>query len=117
MFNHIVQIGQRALQFPAVDRLGGFPGVFEGDAEVGAVGAGGFALLDCGSCVADLRLRRGVSWVSDGVRLCGGLGIELAGYHVAGGLETATAAAAMDEDSVRSWRGSLPSCTSLRRGC
>jgi len=59
MFNHIVQIGQRALQLPAVDGLCCFAGVFEGDAEVGAVGAGGLALLDCGGCVADLRLRGG----------------------------------------------------------
>lgn len=54
VIDYIAQICQRALEFPAIDSLCGFAGVFEGDAEVGAVGAGGFALLDCRGCVADL---------------------------------------------------------------
>ena len=65
MINHIVQISQRALQLPPIDGLCRFAGVFEGDAEVGAMSAGGFALLDCGGCVADLRVREEVSWVSE----------------------------------------------------
>lgn len=54
MINHIAQVRQSALEFPAVDRLRCFASVFEGDAEVGAVSTGGFALLDRGGCVADL---------------------------------------------------------------
>ena len=54
MVNHIGQICQRALEFPSIDSLGRFSGVFEGDAEVGAVSAGRFALLDRCGCVADL---------------------------------------------------------------
>ena len=54
MINHIAQVCKRALELPAIDRLRCFAGVFEGDAEVGAVSAGGFALLDRGGCVADL---------------------------------------------------------------
>ena len=46
MIDHIAQVCQRALELPAIDSLGGFAGVFEGDAEVGAVSAGGFAWLD-----------------------------------------------------------------------
>ena len=46
MINHVAQVCQRALELPAIDSLGGFAGVFEGDAEVGAVSAGGFAWLD-----------------------------------------------------------------------
>ena len=46
VINHVAQVCQRALELPAIDRLGGFAGVFEGDAEVGAVSAGGFAWLD-----------------------------------------------------------------------
>ena len=62
MINHIAQVCQRALELPAVDGLGRFAGVFEGDAEVGAVSAGGFALLDRGGCVADLDEEERVSW-------------------------------------------------------
>ena len=40
MINHIAQVCQRALELPAIDGLGRFAGVFEGDAEVGAVSAG-----------------------------------------------------------------------------
>ena len=54
MINHIAQVCQRALELPAIDGLGCFAGVFEGNAEVGAVSAGGFACLDRGGCVADL---------------------------------------------------------------
>ena len=55
MIDHIVQICQRALELPSIDSLSGFTGVFEGDAEVGAVSAGRFALLDRCGCVADLH--------------------------------------------------------------
>lgn len=55
MINHIAQICQRALELPAIDGLGRLAGVFEGDAQVGAVGAGRFALLDRGGGVADLE--------------------------------------------------------------
>ena len=54
MIDYIAQICESALELPAIDSLSGFAGVFEGDAEVGAVSAGGFALLDRGGCVADL---------------------------------------------------------------
>lgn len=54
MIDHIAQVGQRALELPPIDGLRCFTGVLEGDAEVGAVGAGGFALLYRGGCVADL---------------------------------------------------------------
>ena len=59
VIDHIAQIRQRALELPAVDRLSRFAGVFEGDAEVRAVSAGGFPLLDRGGCVADLDEERG----------------------------------------------------------
>ena len=62
MINHIAQVCQRALELPAIDGLGRFAGVFEGDAEVGAVSAGGFAWLDCGGCVADLDEEERISW-------------------------------------------------------
>ena len=61
MVDHIAQIRQSALEFPTIDSLSRFAGVFKGDAEVGAVSAGGFALLDRGSCVADLDGSKGVS--------------------------------------------------------
>lgn len=57
MADDIVQVGDGALELPAVDGLGGFTGVFEGDAEVGAAGAGGFGWLELGCCVADLLKR------------------------------------------------------------
>ena len=66
MINHIAKICQRALELPAIDCLGRFAGVFEGNAEVGAVSAGRFALLDRGGCIADLDEEEGVSW---GVRI------------------------------------------------
>ena len=62
MINHIGQICQRALEFPSIDSLSRFTGVFEGDAEVGAVSAGGFALLDRRGCVADLHEKERISW-------------------------------------------------------
>ena len=55
MSNDIVQVSDGALELPAVDGLGGFTGVFEGDAEVGAAGAGGFCGFDLCCCVADLE--------------------------------------------------------------
>lgn len=54
MSDHVVQVGDGALQLPAIDGLGGLTGVFEGDAEICAAGAGGFGGLDRGGCVADL---------------------------------------------------------------
>ena len=62
MIDHIVQICHGALELPSIDSLGRFSGVFEGDAEVGAVSAGRFALLDCCGCVADLHEERRISW-------------------------------------------------------
>lgn len=55
LLNHIVEVGQRALQLPAVDRLGRLAGVLEGDAQVGTARAGGFRRLDMGGCVPDLE--------------------------------------------------------------
>ena len=46
MINHVAQVCQRALELPPIDSLGRFAGVFEGDAEVGAVSTGRFARLD-----------------------------------------------------------------------
>ena len=54
VLEHVAQVGEGAVEFPAVDGLGGFAGVFEGDAEVGAPGAGGFRGVDLGGGVADL---------------------------------------------------------------
>ena len=62
MINHIGQVCQRALEFPSIDSLSRFTGVFEGDTEVGAVSTGGFALLDRCGCVADLHEKEVVSW-------------------------------------------------------
>lgn len=58
--NHIVQVGDGALELPAVDGLGGFTCVLEGNAEVGAAGAGGFRGLEVRGCVSDLKKRRRV---------------------------------------------------------
>ncbi len=38
--NDIVQVGDGALELPAIDGLGGFSSVFERDTEVSASGAG-----------------------------------------------------------------------------
>ena len=54
----IVEVGEGALQLPAVDGLGGFAGVLEGAAEVGAPGARGFGGFDVGGCVADLEVKK-----------------------------------------------------------
>ena len=62
MIDHIAQVCQCALDLPAIDGLSRFAGVFEGDTEVGAMGAGGFALLDRGGCVANLDEEERVSW-------------------------------------------------------
>ena len=51
---NIVEVGEGALQLPAVDGLGGFARVLEGAAEVGAAGARGFGGFDRCGCVADL---------------------------------------------------------------
>ena len=56
--NNIIQVCQRALELPAIDRLGCLAGVFKGNAEVGAAGARGLGGLDLGGCVADLYCRR-----------------------------------------------------------
>lgn len=68
MIDHIAQVCKCALELPAIDSLSGFAGVFEGDAEVGAVSAGGFALLDRRGCVAD-HLDSTLIVVDDGVRV------------------------------------------------
>lgn len=65
MINHITQVCQRALELPAVDGLGRFAGIFEGNAEVGAVSAGRFAGLDRRGCVTDLDDE---GWISGCVR-------------------------------------------------
>lgn len=54
MRDNIIQICDCALQFPPVDRLCRFTGVFEGNAEVGTASSSGFAGFDCCCCVADL---------------------------------------------------------------
>lgn len=58
VLEHVAQVGEGAVELPAVDGLRGFAGVFEGDAEVGAPGAGGFRGVDLGGGVADLF----ISW-------------------------------------------------------
>lgn len=54
MTDDVVQVSDGALELPAIDGLGGFTGVFEGDTEVAAASAGGFGGLELGCCVADL---------------------------------------------------------------
>lgn len=54
VLDYIVEIGDCASEFPAVDRLGCFSRVLEGDAQVGAAGAGGFGGLEVRCCIADL---------------------------------------------------------------
>ena len=58
MPNNIAQIFKSTLEFPSVDSLGGFAGVFEGDTEVSAASAGRFAGLYFCGCVANLDGRR-----------------------------------------------------------
>ena len=53
----IGEVGERALQLPAIDRLGRFACVFEGYAQVGAAGARGFGGFELSGCVADLCKR------------------------------------------------------------
>jgi len=62
LLNHIVKVGQCALQLPAVDGLRCLAGVLEGDAQVSTARAGGFRRLDVGGCVTDLEERACVSW-------------------------------------------------------
>lgn len=62
MIDHVAQVCQRALELPAIDSLSCFAGVFEGDAEVFAVSAGRFALLNRSSCIADLDEEKRISW-------------------------------------------------------
>lgn len=50
----VLEVGDGALELPAVDGLGGLAGVLEGDTEVGAASAGALSGLDLGSGVADL---------------------------------------------------------------
>lgn len=50
----VLEVGDGALELPAVDGLGGLAGVLERNTEVGATGAGGFGGLDLGGGVADL---------------------------------------------------------------
>ena len=49
---------QGAVQLPAVDGLGGLPGVLERNAEVGTAGAGRLGALDLGGGVSNLRVER-----------------------------------------------------------
>ena len=44
-----------AVQLPAVDGLGGLPGVLEGDTQVSTAGAGRLGALDLGGGVSNLR--------------------------------------------------------------
>lgn len=50
----ILEVGDGAGDFPAVDGLGGLAGVLVGDTEVGAARAGGLGGLEVGGGVADL---------------------------------------------------------------
>lgn len=56
--DNIAQICKSTVEFPSVDRLGGFAGIFEGDTQVSTAGAGRFARLNLRRCVADLYRRR-----------------------------------------------------------
>ena len=62
MVDHIAQVCQRALELPAIDGLGRFAGVFEGNTEVGAVSTGRFAWFNRGGCVANLHEEERISW-------------------------------------------------------
>jgi hypothetical protein len=55
VLENISEVGQGALELPAVDGLGGLAGVLEGDAEVAAAGAGRLCAVDAGCCVANLH--------------------------------------------------------------
>ena len=56
VFFDVLEVAQGFLEVPAVDGLGGFAGVLEGDAQVGAAAAGGFGGFDGVASVADLRM-------------------------------------------------------------
>lgn len=56
VLEHVAQVGEGAVELPAVDGLGRFAGVLEGDPEVGAAGAGGLRGVDLGGGVADLEV-------------------------------------------------------------
>ena len=78
VLDDIGQVGDRAGEFPAVDRLGCFARVLEGHAEVGATRAGGLGGLEVGGCVTDLEIGAVVSSVWD---LRDGSGAEWTGWR------------------------------------
>jgi len=51
----ISEVGERAVELPAVDGLGGLAGVLEGNAEVAAAGAGRLCAVNGGCSVANLQ--------------------------------------------------------------
>jgi hypothetical protein len=51
----IAEVGEGALELPAVDGLGSLAGVLEGDAEVAAAGASRLCAVDAGCSVANLH--------------------------------------------------------------
>lgn len=53
--DNIAQIRKSTFEFPSVDRLGSFAGVFERDTQVSTASAGRLARLNLRRCVADLR--------------------------------------------------------------
>lgn len=67
MFDNIVKVCQGSSKFPAVDCLGGFAGVFEGDSKIGTARAGRFRGLKVSCCIADLGLgievSNGLVWI------------------------------------------------------
>lgn len=54
----VLEVLEGALKLPAVDGLGGLPGVLEGDAEVGAASASALSGLNVGGSVADLEMQQ-----------------------------------------------------------
>lgn len=54
LLHHILEERDGTGDLPAIDCLGGFAGVLEGGAEVGATSAGGFGGLEVGGCVSNL---------------------------------------------------------------
>ena len=67
VFLDVGEVGEGALQLPAVDRLRRLAGVLEGDTQVGTASARGLAGFDVCGCVADLR---GARWLA--LRRCTG---------------------------------------------
>lgn len=61
MLEDIIEVGERTSEFPPVDGLRSFTGVFEGNAEVSTARASGFRGLDGSCCVTYLRLKKVVS--------------------------------------------------------